>query len=255
MKLISYNVNGLRAAMGKGLTEWLREANGDVLCLQEIKATQEQIDEAALRALGYEHLFWYSAQKRGYSGTAVLCKAKPNDVRYGMGIREYDSEGRLLRVDFDAFTLICTYFPSGTSGDERQAFKMRYLEDFSRYIAALRREKPNLIITGDLNICHKPIDINRPEKHETMSGFLPEERAWFDGFVGSGFVDTFRAFSQAPNQYSWWSFRAGARAKNLGWRIDYFLCTASLQGKLRGAGIYPAAVHSDHCPVAVEVEV
>ncbi|MDR0567208.1 MAG: exodeoxyribonuclease III [Prevotellaceae bacterium] len=255
MKLISYNVNGVRAAMSKDLAGWLKEANADVICLQEIKAVREQIDEAAFRALGYEYLYWHSAEKKGYSGTAVLCKAKPHNVQFGMGIDVYDREGRVVRADFGAFTLVCTYFPSGTTGNERQAFKMRYLEDFTRYIVALRREKPNLLITGDLNICHKPIDINHPEKHETVSGFLPEERAWFDSFVELGFVDTFRVFNQKPDQYSWWSFRSGARSKNLGWRIDYFLCTESLKALLQSAEIHPSAVHSDHCPVSVEIKV
>jgi exodeoxyribonuclease-3 len=239
--------------MSKGLTGWLAEASADVVCLQELKAAREQIDEAAFRALGYEHLYWYSAEKKGYSGTAVLCKVKPGSVQPGMGIGAYDREGRAIRADFEAFTLVCTYFPSGTTGDERQAFKMRYLEDFTSYITALRREKPNLIITGDLNICHKPIDINRPEKHETVSGFLPEEREWFDRFVELGFVDTLRVFNQQPNQYSWWSFRAGARSKNLGWRIDYFLCTESLKEMLQGADIHPSAIHSDHCPISLEI--
>ncbi len=254
MKLVSYNVNGIRAAMNKDLIGWLREVNPNVVCFQEIKALKEQIDEKAFRALGYEHLYWYSAEKKGYSGTAVLCKQKPNNVQVGMNMDVYDREGRVIRADFNDFTLICTYFPSGTSGDERQDFKMKYLEDFTKYITELRKERPNLIITGDLNICHKPIDINFPEKHETMSGFLPEEREWFDRFVALGFVDTFRVFNQEPNQYSWWSFRSRAREKNLGWRIDYFLCTESIKSKLKSAAIYQSAVHSDHCPISVEVD-
>jgi len=253
MKLISYNVNGLRAALGRGFADWLREANPDVLCLQEIKATKDQIDEDIFRALGYEHRYWFSAQKKGYSGTAVLCKMKPNRVQLGMDIDVYDREGRTICVDFEPFSLVCAYFPSGTTGDMRQSFKMQFLDDFTRYIVQLRRERPRLLITGDLNICHKPIDINFPKKHETVSGFLPEERAWFDRFVGLGFVDTFREFNQQPEQYTWWSYRSRAREKNLGWRIDYFLCAESLRGQLKDATIYPQAVHSDHCPIAVEL--
>jgi exodeoxyribonuclease-3 len=255
MKIISYNVNGVRAAMGKDLIGWLRNANADVVCFQEIKAIKDQIDEAAFRALGYEHLYWFSAQKKGYSGTAILSKIAPKNVTLGMGIEKYDNEGRLILADFDDFSLICSYFPSGTTGDERQTFKMLYLNDFSKYIIDLKKERKNLLITGDLNICHKPIDINFPEKHETMSGFLPEEREWFDSFVELGFVDTFRMFNQQPEQYTWWSYRSGARPKNLGWRIDYFLCSEEMKGKVTKAEIFSTAVHSDHCPISVEVKV
>jgi len=254
MKLVSYNVNGIRAAMNKDLIGWLREVNADVVCFQELKATKDQIDEAEFRALGYEHLCWFSAQKKGYSGTAVLSKKEPKSVTLGMGIEKYDNEGRLVMADFDDFTLICSYFPSGTTGDERQAFKMLYLDDFSKYIMSLKQEKKNMLITGDFNICHKPIDINFPKKHENTSGFLPEEREWFDSFVALGFVDTFRIFNQEPNQYTWWSYRSRAREKNLGWRIDYFLCSEEMKDKVANAAIYPNAVHSDHCPIVVELK-
>jgi exodeoxyribonuclease-3 len=254
MKLVSYNVNGIRAAMTKDLIGWLREANADVVCFQELKATKDQIDEGAFRDLGYEHLYWFSAQKKGYSGTAILSKKEPKNVTFGMGIEKYDNEGRFVMVEYDDFTLICSYFPSGTTGDERQAFKMLYLNDFSKYITTRKQKAKNLLITGDFNICHKPIDINFPKKHETMSGFLPEEREWFDSFVALGFVDTFRMFNQEPNQYTWWSYRSGARAKNLGWRIDYFLCSEEMKDKITSAEIYPSAVHSDHCPISVEIK-
>jgi exodeoxyribonuclease-3 len=183
MKLVSYNVNGIRAAMNKDLIGWLRGANADVVCFQELKATKDQIDEGAFRDLGYEHLYWFSAQKKGYSGTAILSKKEPKNVTFGMGIEKYDNEGRFVMVEYDDFTLICSYFPSGTTGDERQAFKMLYLNDFSKYITTLKQKAKNLLITGDFNICQKPIDINFPKKHETMSGFLPVEREWFDSFV------------------------------------------------------------------------
>lgn len=255
MKLVSYNVNGIRAAMNKDLIGWLKAANADVICFQELKATEDQIDIAAFRALGYNYCYWYSAQKKGYSGTAILTKKEPKKVTFGMDVEKYDREGRLVMVDYDDFTLICTYFPSGTTGDERQEFKMIYLKDFSKYIKALKKEKKNLLITGDFNICHKPIDINKPEKHETVSGFLPEERKWFDSFVALGFVDTFRMFNREPNQYTWWSYRSGARPKNLGWRIDYFLCSEEMRNTIVSAEIYQSAVHSDHCPISVEVKV
>jgi exodeoxyribonuclease-3 len=255
MKLISYNLNGIRSAMSKGLMDWLAQANADVLCFQELKAMQEQIDEEAFRALGYEHRLWNSAEKKGYSGTAILCKAAPRRLSAGMGIADFDREGRVTRADFDDFTLVCSYFPSGTMGDERQAFKMRYLDAFVHYIETLRREQPRLLVCGDFNICHKPIDINHPERHEDVSGFLPEEREWFDRWVALGWVDTFRVFNQQPEQYSWWSFRSGARARNLGWRIDYFLCTEPMQQQLKSAAIHPDALHSDHCPVEVVLDV
>jgi exodeoxyribonuclease-3 len=251
MKLLSCNLNGIRSAMSKGLIDWLAQADADVLCFQELKAMREQIDEEAFRSLGYEHRLWNSAEKKGYSGTAILSKLAPRQLSAGMGVDIFDREGRVVRADFDDFTLVCSYFPSGTTGDERQAFKMRYLDSFARYVEGLRREQPRLMVCGDLNICHKPIDINHPERHETVSGFLPEEREWFDRFVERGWVDTFRVFNQQPNQYSWWSYRSGARAHNMGWRIDYFLCTEPMQPQLKSAAIHPELVCSDHCPVEV----
>ncbi len=253
MKIITYNVNGIRAALNKGFDEWLAGENPDIICLQEIKAQADQIPLERFFALGY-HCYLHPAQKKGYSGTAIFSKIEPDKVYNGMGITDYDNEGRLIRADFGTKTLICSYFPSGTSGDVRQAFKMKYLEDFTRYIRNLRKERPELIICGDFNICHKPIDINHPEKHETMSGFLPEERAWFDEFIALGFVDTFREFCKDGERYSWWSYRSAARPRNLGWRIDYFLVTDNLRPTLKGADILDQVVHSDHCPVVVELE-
>ncbi len=254
MKIISYNVNGIRAALGKGFDEWLAGENPDIICLQEIKAQAEQIPLERFSDMGY-HCYLHPAQKKGYSGTAIFSKIKPDKVCNGLGITDYDNEGRLIRADFGAKTLICSYFPSGTTGDLRQAFKMKYLSDFTRYIRDLRKERPELIICGDFNICHKPIDINHPEKHETMSGFLPEERAWFDEFIALGFVDTFREFCKDGERYSWWSYRSAARPRNLGWRIDYFLVTDNLRPTLKGADILDQVVHSDHCPVVVELEI
>jgi len=252
-KIISYNVNGLRAATGKGFFEWLKKENPDIICIQEIKLQEGQKDNKVLEFLGYNH-YWHFAEKKGYSGVAIFSKVKPDQVFYGCGIKKYDDEGRLIRADFGDTTLICTYFPSGTTGDVRQAFKMGWLDDFYNYVSALRKEKPNIIVSGDYNICHKPIDINHPEKHETMSGFLPEERAWMDKFTDSGFIDSFREFNQQPNQYSWWSYRAGSRPKNLGWRIDYHMVTKPLKSRLQSASILSTIVHSDHCPVVVEIE-
>jgi exodeoxyribonuclease-3 len=253
-KIITYNVNGIRAALTKGLISWLKAANPDVLCLQEIKAQEDQVDGMLFEALGYKYRYWYPAQKKGYSGVAVFCKQKPDQVVYGCGIDAYDNEGRILRVDFGDISIISAYHPSGSSGDERQAFKMQWLTDFLEYINKLKKERPKLIISGDYNICHKAIDIHNPKSNAKTSGFLPEERAWFDSFVASGFVDGFRHFNQEPHQYSWWSYRANSRTKNLGWRIDYNMVTENLAPKLKRSLILPDALHSDHCPVMLEID-
>jgi exodeoxyribonuclease-3 len=253
-KIITYNVNGIRSAISKGWLDWLKSANPDIVCLQEIKADPEQIGILDFEALGY-YTYWYPAQKKGYSGVAILSKHKPMQVEYGCGQNEYDAEGRILRADFDAFSLISVYFPSGSSGDERQAFKMKFLDFFLPYTITLRKKIPKLIISGDYNICHKPIDIHNPISNKNSSGFLPEEREWMDKFIQSGFIDTFRYFNKEPHQYTWWSFRANARAKNLGWRIDYHMATNNLEKNLTRSVILPEAKHSDHCPVVLEINV
>ena len=249
----SYNVNGLRAAMNRGFEVWLKETQPDIVCLQEIKVKPEQMNTSVFDWLGYRH-YWYPAQKLGYSGVAILCKDKPNKVVYGMGIDKYDGEGRLIRADFGDITVISVYFPSGTRGDKRQAFKMTFLDDFLQWIENLKKERPNLIISGDYNIAHKDVDVNFPEKYNRMSGFLPEERAWVDKFLDCGFVDTFRLFNSQPDVYSWWSYRQNAREKNLGWRIDYNIASNVLSPRIKDATIMQSAVHSDHCPVTVTVD-
>ncbi len=254
MRIISYNVNGIRSAMNKGFTDWLKSNPADVICLQEIKALKSDIDWAALEELGY-HCYFYSAQKKGYSGVAVLTRIQPNNVQYGNGIMQSDAEGRVLRADFGDITLICAYFPSGSSGDERQVYKYQWLDEFYDYVDTLRKERPKLIICGDYNICHREIDIHSPKTNKDSSGFLPEERAWMDKFFAGGFVDTFRHFHEdVPHHYSWWSFRANARNNNKGWRIDYISVTAMLKSSLKSATIYPDIAHSDHCPVFAELD-
>ncbi len=253
MRIITYNVNGIRAAMNKGLVDWLRSANPDVLCLQEIKATPDQVNVAEFEALGY-HLYWYPAQKKGYSGVAIFSKIVPKHVEYGCGIEHYDFEGRVIRVDFEHCSVMSAYHPSGSSGDERQAFKYKWMADFQNYINDLKARIPNLILCGDYNICHKEIDIHNPKSNANTSGFLPEERAWLEQFIQSGFVDSFRHFNQDPHQYSWWSYRAGSRGKNLGWRIDYNLVANELGKHLKRSVILSDAMHSDHCPVLLEMD-
>lgn len=253
MKIITYNVNGIRSAISKGLLDWIKSTDADIYCFQEIKAHQEQIPVLEFESLGYQ-TNWYSAQKKGYSGVALLTKKTPDNVAFGMGIEKYDNEGRFLRADFGDVSVVSVYHPSGSSGEERQAFKMVWLNDFQNYIDNLKKSRPNLIICGDYNICHKPIDIHNPIGNAHSSGFLPEEREWIDSFIKSGFIDSFRAFNQEPHQYTWWSFRANARAKNLGWRIDYNMVSKPMEKKLKRSVILPEARHSDHCPVVTEID-
>lgn len=253
MKIISYNVNGVRAAMAKGLTEWLKNANPDVLCLQEIKALESQIEKTAFEDLGYKYQYWHSAEKKGYSGVAILSKIKPNHVEVGSGINYMDIEGRILRADFDTVSVMSLYLPSGTN-IERLDFKFTFMDDFQDYINQLKVSHPNLVICGDYNICHQAIDIHDPIRNANVSGFLPVEREWLDNFMKSGFIDSFRHFNKEPHNYSWWSYRANARNNNKGWRIDYNLVAQPLENRLQRALILPEAKHSDHCPILVEIE-
>ncbi len=254
MKIVSYNVNGIRSALNKGLLDWIKTESADIYCFQELKANLEDIDTAAFESLGY-HGYWYPAQKKGYSGVGIISKVKPNDVQYGCGLEQADFEGRVLQLSFDHFHLINTYFPSGSSGDERQGYKMGFLDDYLSYMHS-KFEIPhsNLIVAGDYNICHKEIDIHDPKGNKNSSGFLPEERAWMDKLFEAGMVDSFRHVNKDPHQYTWWSYRANARNNNKGWRIDYINVSDSMKDKIRNAVIYPDAKHSDHCPVLLELD-
>ncbi|WP_396180797.1 exodeoxyribonuclease III [Flavobacterium sp.] len=252
MKIISYNVNGIRAAISKGFIEWLQSANPDVICLQEIKATEDQIPTDEITAAGYPFQYYFSAQKKGYSGVAILCKTEPKNIVFGTGIEYMDFEGRNLRVDFDSLSVMSMYLPSGTNND-RLGYKFQYMDEIQDYIINMRKEIPNLVVCGDYNICHEAIDIHNPKGNEKTSGFLPEERAWLDGFMKTGMIDTFRHLNKEPHNYSWWSYRANARNNNKGWRIDYCLAAEPLKDKIKRALILPEAKHSDHCPVLVEI--
>ena len=253
MKIISYNVNGIRAAITKGFLDWLPSANPDVICLQEIKANEDQIPIDLITQAGYAYQYYFSAQKKGYSGVAILSKTKPKNIVFGTGIPHMDFEGRTIRADFDDFSVMSLYLPSGTN-IERLDHKFMFMNDFQNYINSLKIEISNLIICGDYNICHQAIDIHDPIRNAKVSGFLPEERAWIDTFLKSGFVDSFRHFNQEPHHYSLWSYRAGARNNNKGWRIDYNLVSDGLKSRMKRAVILPEAKHSDHCPVLLEIE-
>lgn len=252
MKIISYNVNGIRAAIKNGFLEWLTQASPDIICLQEIKALEDQIPKLEIELAGYPYQYYFSAQKKGYSGVAILSKIEPKNVVFGTGIESMDFEGRNLRADFEDFSVMSLYLPSGTNID-RLEHKFNYMDEFRLYIDNLKKEIPNLIISGDYNICHQAIDIHDPVRLAKVSGFLPEERAWLDAFIKSGFIDSFRHFNNEPHHYSWWSYRANARANNKGWRIDYNLVGEALKSRLKRAVILSEAKHSDHCPVLVEI--
>lgn len=247
-------MNGIRSAVSKGLLHFIQEANPDILCFQEIKALPGQIHEADFKDIGYNSKV-FSAEKKGYSGVAILSKKEPDRVIYGINNNKYDKEGRVIQADFGDVSVISAYFPSGTTGGVRQDFKMEFLADFHHYLNELRKTRSKLVISGDYNICRLWIDIHNPEKQQNTSGFLPEEREWFARFIDDGYVDTFREIHPEPNQYSWWSYRAGARQNNKGWRIDYHIVTADLKDKIRDAGIFQQAVHSDHCPVWVDLDI
>jgi exodeoxyribonuclease-3 len=251
VKIISYNINGIRAAERKGLSEWLDQARPDIACFQEVKANEDQVDLTVYEDLGY-HIFWHSAEKKGYSGVAIFSKDEPKHVEIGCGIEKYDREGRVIRADYENFSVMSVYMPSGSSGDVRQDFKMEWLADFDDYIQKLKKEIPNLIISGDYNICHQAIDIHDPVRNKNSSGFLPEEREWMSQFLDKGFIDSFRNLNpDAKDEYSWWSYRANARNNNKGWRIDYHMISESLQDRLNKANILQHVKHSDHCPIEI----
>lgn len=251
-KFVSYNVNGIRAAINRGFMQWLVATNPDVIGLQEVKCIDNQLDMNIFTDLGY-YVYWHPAVKKGYSGVAILSKIKPDHVTYGMGLSHYDDEGRVLQADFDGISFISTYFPSGTSGDLRQQFKYQFLDDIYGYMQDLKEKYPSLVISGDFNICHRPIDIHNPIANKNSSGFLPEERVWMEKFISTGFDDSFRMLNSDPHHYTWWSYRANARNNNKGWRIDYHMTSPSLREEIKRSVILPDAVHSDHCPILLEL--
>lgn len=255
MRIISYNVNGIRAAINKGFLDWLKSNPADVICVQETKATKENINHVLLNDLGY-HDYWLSAQKKGYSGVAIFTKITPDKIELGNGNGPTDDEGRIIQLDFKDVRLVNAYFPSGSSGDIRQTFKYKWLDEFFVWSNNLKKKYPKLILCGDYNIAHKEIDIHDPKGNKHSSGFLPDERKWMDKFFENGWIDTFREFHPEPHRYSWWSQRfPTVRIQNKGWRIDYINVTDPLKKNLKNAEIFPDVKHSDHCPVFLDIDI
>ncbi len=252
-RIISYNLNGIRAAMKKGLIEWLQTNPADIFCVQETKAHKDNVDHQQFTEMGFAQ-HWFSAEKKGYSGVAIFSKKEPDDVIVGNGFAMSDAEGRVIRADFGKLTVINAYFPSGTSGDERQTYKYQWLEEFQEYIDELKQKRKNLIVLGDYNIAHKEIDIHDPKGNKNSSGFLPAEREWMDKWIASGMIDSFRHMNQDPHHYSWWSQRfPSVRLQNKGWRIDYISVSENLKKNIVAANILPNVKHSDHCPIFLEL--
>ncbi len=252
LKLLSWNVNGIRAAYKKGLLEWMQEASPDILCVQETKASPEQLPKQLLEPQGY-HAYWDSADKKGYSGVGVYSKTRPSAVHTGMGISRFDSEGRMLRLDFDGFVLFNVYFPNGKKNRERLQFKLDFYDAFLDHIEKLRRKNTRLIFCGDVNTAHKEIDLARPKENEKVSGFLPIEREWIDRVVDAGYLDTFRLFCSDPGRYSWWDQKTRARERNIGWRIDYVFASKEMVPQVKDASILEEVQGSDHCPIGVDL--
>jgi exodeoxyribonuclease III len=253
MKILCWNVNGIRAADKKGFYSWCSKESPDILCLQEIKATPDQLPPYLKNMPGY-HTFWNPGERKGYSGVATFSKQKPTLVKTGFGKEEFDSEGRILITTFPNFTLFNIYFPNGKKNPERLQYKLDFYEEFLMYAQALKAKKQNIVVCGDFNTAHKEIDLSRPKENEHISGFLPVERAWIDTFIHHGYVDVFRKFNKEPNQYTWWDMKTGARARNVGWRIDYFFVNKEFSSQVKNAFILPEVLGSDHCPIGIEIK-
>lgn len=253
LKLLSWNVNGIRAVAKKGFHEWLNQANPDILCIQETKAWEEQLDESLTNTDGY-HAYFAEAYKKGYSGVAIYTKQKPLSIKKGIGIEEFDREGRILIAEYPEFTLFNIYYPNGKAREERLKYKMDFYEAFQKYVVKLKKQGKKIIICGDVNTAHKEIDLARPKPNSKVSGFLPEERAWMDRFLAEGFIDTLRMFNTSAEVYTWWDMMTRARDRNVGWRIDYFFISENLRENITNAFTLPDVMGSDHCPAGIEVK-
>jgi exodeoxyribonuclease-3 len=252
MRIISWNVNGIRAVEKKGFWHWFGAERPEVLCLQETKAQPDQLTKTLREPDGY-HAHWHSAERKGYSGVATWSQ-EPVEVQHGLGIDEFDVEGRVLISEHPDFTLLNCYMPNGKQSQQRLDYKLRFYGGLLDYVDRMHAAGKQLVICGDVNTAHKEIDLAHPKANETVSGFLPEERAWIDAYLEHGLVDAFRAFNQEPDQYTWWSYITRARERNVGWRIDYFLVSEGLMPRVEDCIIMPEVMGSDHCPIALEVE-
>jgi exodeoxyribonuclease-3 len=253
-KLLCWNVNGIRAIKNKGFLEWFRKESPDILCLQETKAQPDQLDADLKEVPGYQ-VYWNYPEKKGYAGVAVYTREKPQDVRYNIGDTKLDTEGRLIIVEYPAFTLFNVYFPNGGAGNKRVPYKMDFYDVFLKYADSLVKSGQKLIICGDVNTAHNEIDLARPKENVKNTGFLPEERAWMDKLVSHGYVDTFRHFHQEPEQYTYWDLKTGARARNVGWRIDYFFVSENMLSLVTSSFILPDVMGSDHCPIGMTLNI
>lgn len=252
LRLLSWNVNGIRAIQKKGFLDWFKKENPDILNLQETKAHPDQLDDLLKNVKGYESYF-SSAEKKGYSGVVTYTKLKPLSVQNGLGVKKFDSEGRFVITEFEEFTLFNIYFPNGKASDERLQYKMEFYETFLKHCKKLLKEGKKIVVCGDVNTAHKEIDLARPKENSQTSGFLPQEREWIDKFLAAGFIDTFRIFNQEPDQYTWWDMVTRARERNVGWRIDYFYISENLREKITSAKIHQDVMGSDHCPISIEI--
>lgn len=252
MRILSWNINGIRAIYKKDFDKWLHKESPDILCLQETKAHTEQLSDNILNPNGYK-TYWSAAERKGYSGTSVYTKIEPKSVNEGIGVKEYDTEGRTLELDYGDFILFNIYFPNGSAGNKRVPFKMGFYDAFLKRANKLKKQGKKIIVCGDVNTAHTEIDLARPKQNEKNTGFLPEEREWVTKFINNGYIDTFRHFCKEPDHYTWWDYKTGARKRNIGWRIDYFFVTKNLLPKLKKAFILDSVMGSDHCPVGIEL--
>jgi exodeoxyribonuclease-3 len=254
LKILSWNVNGLRAVYRKGFLKWFNKEEPHILCLQETRVDKKQLPQKLIDVEGY-HSFFVSAEKKGYSGVAQYSKIEPLDVEKGFGIEKFDREGRILISNYDDFVLFNIYFPNGKMSEERLQYKMDFYDTFLEYVNRVRDKGKNIVICGDVNTAHKEIDLARPKENEKISGFLPEEREWIDKLIAEGYVDTFRHFNKKPEQYTWWDYKTKARDRNVGWRIDYFFVSENFIKSVKDSFILSDVMGSDHCPIGIKIEI